>query len=142
MKKSHKDTRVIIKSKSEIELPTCGSGSHSFLSSILEKRWLAKISRWFSKFWASSNGCNVIESWFLSTEGMWIGGMIDLSLEIMRIKTSSRMLLSLGKTIGVNIDSMIGFESLNRGSGSYSSSSSISWMDNLPKCQGFDFGQV
>ena len=55
-----------------------------------------------------------------------MGEMIDSSLEIMKIKTGSRMLLSLGNTTGVNIDSRIGLESLSWSSGSYSSSSSIS----------------
>ena len=36
-KESGKDTGVISESKSEIELPTCGSGSHSCSSSILKK---------------------------------------------------------------------------------------------------------
>ena len=41
-----------------------------------------------------------------------MGEMIDLSSEIMRIKTGSRILLSLRNTTGVNIDSRIGLESL------------------------------
>ena len=61
------------------------------------------MSRWFSKFWASSNGCNEIESWFSSTEGMWMGEMIDSSSGIMGIKTGSRTLLSLDNTTGVDI---------------------------------------
>jgi len=55
-----------------------------------------------------------------------MGEMIDSSSEIMRIKTGSRTLLRLGNTIGVDIDSKIGLESLNWSSGSHSSSSSIS----------------
>jgi len=42
-----------------------------------------------------------------------MGEMIDSSSEIMGSKTGSRMLLSLGNTIGVDIDSRIGLESLN-----------------------------
>ena len=41
-----------------------------------------------------------------------MGEMIDSSSGIMGIKTSSRMLLSLGNTTGVDSDSMNGFESL------------------------------
>ena len=67
-KKSGKDTRVIIESKSEIELLTWGSGSLSFSSliSISGKGQLAKMSIWLSKLgvWSSSNGCAEIESWF------------------------------------------------------------------------------
>ena len=62
---------------------------------------------------------------FSSTERMWIGEMIDSSLG-MGIKTGWRILFSLGNTIGVDIDSRIGLESLNWSSGSHSSSSSIS----------------
>ena len=39
--------------------------------------------------------------------------MIDSSSGIMRIKTGSRMLSSLGNTTGVDIDLNIGLESLN-----------------------------
>ena len=84
------------------------------------------MSRWFSKFWVSSNGCNEIESWFSSKDRIWMGEMIDSSSRIMEIKTGSRTILSLGNTTGVNIDSKIGLESLNWSSGSHSSSSSIS----------------
>ena len=42
-----------------------------------------------------------------------MGEMIDSSSGIMEIKTSSRMLLSLGNTTGVDIDSKIRLESLN-----------------------------
>ena len=70
---------------------------------------------------------NEIESWFLSTEGMWMGEMIDSSSGSMRIKIGSRTSLSSGNTTGVDIDSRIGFELLNWNSGCHSSSSSISW---------------
>ena len=39
--------------------------------------------------------------------------MIDSSSEIMRIKIGSKMLLSLGNTTRVDIDSRIGLELLN-----------------------------
>jgi len=42
-----------------------------------------------------------------------MGEMIDSSLEIVGIKTGSRMLVSLGNTTGVDIYSRIGPESLN-----------------------------
>ena len=42
-----------------------------------------------------------------------MGEMIDSSLGIMRIKTGSRMLLSLSNTTGIDIDSRNGLESLN-----------------------------
>ena len=71
------------------------------------------MSRWFLKFWASSNRCNEIDSWFSSTEGMWMGKMIDSSSGSMEIKTGSRKLLSSGNTTGVDIDLRIGLESLN-----------------------------
>jgi len=74
----------------------------------------------------SSNRCNEIESWFLSTEGMWIGEMIDSSSGSMGIKTGSRTSLNSGNTIGVDIDSRIELELLTWISGSHSSSSSIS----------------
>ena len=51
--------------------------------------------------------------------------MIDSSSGI-GIKTDSKILLSLGNTTGVDIDSMIELKSLNSSSGSHSSSSSIS----------------
>jgi len=84
------------------------------------------MSRWFSKLWVSSNGCNEIESWFSSTEGMWMGEKIDSSSGSMGIKTSSRTSLSLGNTIGVYIDSRTGLELLNWNCDSHSSSGSIS----------------
>ena len=51
--------------------------------------------------------------------------MIDLSSEIMGIKTGSRTLLSLDNTTGVDNDSRIGLKLLNWSSNSHSSSSSI-----------------
>ena len=50
---------------------------------------------------------------FSSTKGMWMGEMIDSGSGIMGIKIGTRMLLSLGNTTGVDIDSRIGLESLN-----------------------------
>ena len=90
------------------------------------------MSRWFSKFWVSSNGYNGSESWFSSTEGMRMGEMIDLSSEIMRIKTGSRMLLSLGSTTGADIDSRIGLESLNWSSVHIHLQVQFQKMNNLP----------
>ena len=106
-----------------------------------EKRITCQNVKIVLKIWVSSNGCNEIESWFSSTEGMWMG-VVDSSSEIMRIKTCSRTLLSLGNTIGVDINSRIRFELLNWSSCSYSSSSSIQEMDNLPNYQEVDVGQV
>ena len=51
---------------------------------------------------------------------MWMGEMIDSSSGIMGIKTGARMLLNLGNTIGVDIDSRNGLESLTWSLGSHS----------------------
>ena len=100
------------------------------------------MSRWFSKFWASSNGYNEIEFWFSSTEEMWMGEMIDSSSEIMGIKTSSRMLFSLA-----HYRSRYWFKDWTRIAKlklrfTFIFQVQFQKIDNLPKYQGFDFGQV
>jgi len=59
-----KDTGINIDSKIKTESQSCGSGSHSCLSSISLKWKLINLS--MSWYWSSSSLCDEIDSWLKS----------------------------------------------------------------------------